>query len=486
MRGLLLIGLTLFSSSLLAERTRPAIDAICEQLLKEQSSEMTISPVQVAENQHAYLKHFGLDQSQRRGDGLLNWLGVHPEKSPQIVLVSLNNFFGDSMIFHFPIIDYFRKNYPQIPLTVISPNANVLSRPDQQDFKWEVFSVRFPMFRKREDRVEQILLMRQRLPGFLKAHIQPGAFVLYDLTTCDKADQELKRGKPEEKLVSSEMHRVFREIGATAVGISNLNKERIFNGVTGVEVMLPKEQIPDDPLLAPFRAKPSEWSGGEGFNFRSPISFDAKTIYESWLQNFSLLFGSKAYLRWDHHYFTNSVEDAAVINAFLEENGMDRSKEHVLINLNTFGGDKVRDLIPHYAETLKRIIQHVHDTRPELNILVTFPETQFGPEIQGDILDYAASLKPRVALIPSSYREIMPAFVATSQWLISYDSGLVHLASFLPANRVLSLDLGSGGAEIWRRPEQGYVKVPPGGSPTQLADSAIEWIDSIYTGKSPR
>ena len=455
----------------------------CAVLLAPLAQDLHADPGQASQNLIHYLQRFGLDGGERESDGLLDWMGIDLEKYPQIVLLSLNNFFGDSMIFHFSIVDYFRKRYPKIPLTIISPNAVILSRPEQLDFSWDVFPVRFPTFRKREDRVDQIILMRQRLPGFLKSRIQKGAFVFYDLTTCDKADEEMARIKPLEKRMSNEIRHIAHLLGLTAVGLSNLHEERIFMGVTGVELIAPEEKLPRTNSLAPYSADPAKWAGARGYELRGPVGFGAKTIYESWMQNFSLLFGARAYMHWDHRYFTNGSEDPDLIRKFLIENKLDPNRRHVLINLNTFGGDKVRDLTPIYFETLKEIVIHTREKDPDVNILVTFPETQFGPEVQVKVLDFARGYIGHLALISSSYRELMPAFVATSKWLVSYDSGLVHLASFLPADRVLTLALHSGGADLWRRPGQSYVKLGAQESGDELAARANRWIDAFSTTK---
>ena len=399
----------------------------CEEKLTTHATEMAITPAEAQSLLQNFLKQNGLSL---QGDGLVSALGIDLHKVPQIVLFSLNGFFGDSMIFHFSIIDFFRKTFPEVPLKVISPSASVLSRPKTQDFEWDSLPVRFPQFKKHADRVEQIELMRDRLPGFFNSHVQPGAFVFLDLTTVDKADEELLKMKPDApKTVASEIRRVSEKNGTVTVGLSNLHHNRIMLGVAGVYI----------------------WRDQTELQLRKPLPSNVETIYESWLENFALLFGSKAYLRWDNRYFTNEAEDRPLINDILKAQGLAPSKKYAFINLNTFGGDKVRDLIPYYSQLLREMVAATLETSPDLNILVSFPEYQFGPQVQLDAIRLRANYSGRVALLPSSERELVPSLLTGAEWLISYDSGLVHLGSFLPPERVLTIGLTSSGAQLWRR-----------------------------------
>jgi hypothetical protein len=437
----------------LAESPSPLDPCLAE--LNFQSTELHIAPDQAKLFFHDFAEKNNFSVT---ADGLVASLGIDLHKVPQIVLFSLNGFFGDSMIFHFSIIDYFRKNYPEIPLKVISPSAGILSRPDPLDFTWETFPVRFPQFKKATDRVEQIELMRERLPGFFNANVTPGAFIFMDLTTVDKADGELLKLKPDApKTVASELKRVTEKNQATSVGLTNLHKNRIMTGIAGIEV----------------------WQNGTEKVFREPVPSTVPTIYESWLQNFSALFGSNAYLKWDSRYFVNEAEDRPLVREILSAQGLDPEKKYAFLNLNTFGGDKVRDLIPVYSQILRAMVSETLQTFPDWNLVVTFPEYQFGPEVQAEAIKLAQETKGRLALIPSSERELMPSILAGAEWMISYDSGLVHLGSFLPPEKVLSIGLWSSGAELWRRENQPFFKISNEEPVQTLIDSVSEWIRTV-------
>jgi hypothetical protein len=454
-------------------------DVPCDILLRPATSSLRLNPAQSIENFHKYAELSGIATSLGQEQSVLEWLKVNPADYPQIVLFSLNNFLGDSLIFHFSIIDYFLKTYPQVPLRFISPKAGLLARMADPSFSWRVFPVRFAEYRKREDRDYQINFTRRRLHDFVKENVMPGALVFFDLTTLDKADAEIDpKGNQPELRLSTEFHRLLMEAKATAIGLSNLRKERIMLGVSGIEVLAPpsrlRPELADLPESHPIVSRSGET---RGYTLRTQVEWGAKTIYKSWLENFTLLFGPAAYLKWTSAYFVHPQEDAVLVQQFFDEQHMDSKTHYVMINFNTYGADKVRDLIPLYSQALKAVMAHILNTTA-FNILVNCPETQFGPENIVAVLDAAAENKSRVALISTSKREIMSALISNARWFISYDSGPVHLASFFPPERVLTFSLHSGGPEIWRKEDQEYIKLPLDG-PVELLISQINaWVDS--------
>ena len=417
-----------------------------------------------------------------KAQSFFEWAGIKPEEHSQIVLLSLNNFFGDGMVFHFSMMDYFLKTFPKVPLLVISPKGSVLSRPAKQPFDWATYPVRYAEFQKRADRDFHINLISATLPDFVETRVKPGALIIFDLTIFDKVGDEIDpKNDNEANRPIKEFERVVNELGATAVGVSNLRGHRIMMGISGIEMIAPKEKL-DIKLFGAKGAAPvvrARDRDVRGVTYRGEVEFGANNIYQSWLQNFAFMVGPSAYLHWDKRHYINLQEDPKLVHDFKIQAGLDPHKPHVFINLNTFGGDKVKDLSPVYAETLMKLVNHTLQSDPNTNVLVPFPEYQFGPETQTAILDFVAGLGGRVALVPSSVRELVPAIIGSSKWVISYDTGLVHLSSFLPRNKVLSISLHSGGNEIWRRPDQPYVKIEKGQDPNLLAEKAMAWISTM-------
>lgn len=450
----------------------------CEVALAQSSSEMHLSATEVTEIQQKYSQQQGLPDFTASG-GLLKWANIDPAKHTQIVLFSLNNFFGDNLIFHFSMLDYFRRKFPGLPIKVISPKAGVLSPVEDQTLERVTFPVRFTDFAKREDRDRQINILREKLPGFMKEHIKPGAFVLFDLTTLDKSGLEIDpQNDDRAKRPATEFYRVIHDLGATAVGVSNFSNREIVLGMSAVEFISSAPRIRSELWAAPHSIRLRTRSGAiAGVGLRRPVTFGAKNIYESWLQNLALLFGPDFYLKWDSQYFVQLTEDKKMISDLHRQNGLDSKKPYVLLNLNTFGRNKVRELTPVYASTLISICKHLILNYPNLNILAMMPETQFGPETQEDVLDFYQQNRTRMALISSSARELHPALVAGAKLVVSYDSGLAHLSSFLPPQRVLTVSLAAGMSDIWRRPGQPFVQLQSNEDPRELGAQITLWLD---------
>lgn len=443
-------------------------------------------PSRTSDDFHTYAREFGLPLLQTQPESsVLEWFGIDPHRYPQIVLFSLNNFFGDSMIFHFPMIDFFLKQFPEVPLKSVSPRAEGLFRSPYLPFESEFFPVRFAEYKKREDRQRHIEVFRSRMNGFIRRHIKPGALIFFDLTTLDKADWEMDpRNEHPDVRPSLHFRQALVDIGATGIGISNLSKsQHILRGLAAIQVIAPKDQIRSDVFNIP-EAKAlyglKEKERIVGIEFRRDLDFGAETIVESWLKNVSLVIGPQVFLSWNSSYFVNTDEDPLNLEQFFSQTKLDTTKPYAMVNFNTHGGGKVEELKPIYAATLIQVLEHVMTTT-DLNMLVTFPETQFGPVNQVQLMDYVSSRSSRIAFIPASQRELISALLSGTEWFVSYDSGLVHLANFLPPEKVLTISLKSGGPEIWRRPDQTYIKILPGEDPETLAPQVNGWIRSRTT-----
>jgi|GEM_PF-6320082 len=465
--------------TMLAARPALADNAIadCGPLLASMASELRLGAQEAHDVQTLYNRNLSIPAETSHG--LLEWLKIDPAKHGEIVLFSLNNFFGDSLIFHFSMLDFFLTKYPGKKIKIVSPKAGVLTRFSHPDVDWIQIPVRFAEYAKREDRDHHIQLLRERLPGFIKQNISPGAFMLYDLTTLDKAGAEVDpKGKTPELRPSYEFYRALNEAGVTAVGLSNLSEGYIFLGVSSIHVVAPIRSLPADLWALPDSIRLRTSSGKiVGVGLSKPVQFGSQNIYESWLQNLTVLFGPEAYLKWDSRYFVNASEDGALLTKFMSQSGVDPRKPYILINLNTLGRDKVRELTPIYSYTLKSVTTHILSKYADINVLAFFPENQFGPEVQEEILDFQSLHRGRMALIPGSMREIQPAFLNGAHRVISYDSGLAHLASFKPKESVLTVSTSSGQSNLWRRPGQNFVRLHPSDTPEELAVKIIDWVD---------
>lgn len=461
--------------------------SLCASLLAPSFSEMKLTVHEAIEIQKTYFNALGIPADPRADQGLLQWMNIDPAQHSEIVLFSLNNFFGDSLIFHFSMLDYFLKKYPGSKIKVISPKAGILTRLNHPNVEAITLPVRFAEYALRTDRDKHIQLLRERLPSFIKQNLKPGAFVLYDLTTLDKAGMEVDRdGKSPGLRPSSEFHRALHQIGATAIGLSNLNEGYIFLGLAALEVNAPVTQIRPE-LWAVKDSTRLRTNSGQivGISLRKPVDLGSKNVYQSWLYNLAVLFGSQAYLRWDSRYFVNAQEDGKIVYDFLKDQGLDPEKPYVFLNLNTFGRDKVRELTPVYASVLIEVMTYLRKNYPGLNILASFPEVQFGPEVQEDLLGFRGQHRGEIALVPSSMREVQSAIVQGARWVISYDSGLAHLSSFRSPQEVLTVSLNAGASHIWRRPDQPFIKLNESQAPTNLAGKIIEWIDQHEGRREP-
>ena len=433
------------------------------------------------------LEKAGLDCASRSCSSFINWLGIDPAQFPEIVVFSFTNFLGDNLIFHFSMIEYLSAKYPGVPIKVISPKAGVIADSDRPGLSSTTFPVRFALFKERKDRDEAILTFTGKLPGFVKENIKPGSLVIFDLTTLIKAENELSQSQGlTGQLPINTFFRSMHSVRATAIGLSTLLNDRVKPGFTDLAVAGPPAQLPSELQNSP-QATQYRLSGNElmGVLLNAGRGFPEQTMYEGYENAFKFLFGADARLSWNPRDYMNTAETEPMQQQFLLSSFDQPGREYGVLNLNTFGGDKVKELTPVYADILESVVTSTMEKNPGLNLFVTFPEAPFGPEVQVRVMDFISKYKGKIAFLPASTREIQGAVVAKSKFVVSYDSGLVHLCAFLPKERVLTVSLGQGLSEMWRKAGQPYVKVQNAANWRALAKGINEWIDAKMHPRPP-
>jgi hypothetical protein len=413
------------------------------------------------------------------GKSFLDSIGVHPENFSNIVILSLNNYLGDNLIFHFSLIPFLRNQYPNSELTLISPKAEIIFPSVRYQFQKYTFPVRFTEYQNRKDRDEHIALLRDRLPHFIKAHVKPGSLVLFDLTTLIKASSEIDSlARNPESTPLPAVYRALTEIGAVGIGVSNLENGYIMSGLAQLDVVgIP---TPQEVLSSPWLTQIKGSHGQSiGFSIRQKVKpniFGNKNenIYQSWLANMSFLFGDQLELSWNEKIY-NGLDEGRT-REYLATQSSFPDRPFVLINLNTFGRSKVDELRPWYLFILKQISTEIARLHPAWNIVYTFPENQFGPEVQEDVINWKAQSPLPLIAIPSSRREHLPTLIRDSRFVISYDTGLAHLAAFKNPRHVLTISATSGGAHTWTRPGQDFLQLHAPQTPNELIAPIVHWI----------
>ncbi|HND85603.1 MAG TPA: hypothetical protein PLU50_07325, partial [Pseudobdellovibrionaceae bacterium] len=286
----------------------------CETVLQDRAGEtfqMKLSLTEQQRNREFYSRQLGIKGGL--GKSFLDVIGVHPENFSNIVILSLNNYLGDSLIFHFSLIPFLRSQYPNSELTLISPKADVVFPSLHYNFKKYIFPVRFAEYQNRKDRDEHIALLRHRLPHFIKAHIKPGSLVLFDLTTLIKASSEIDSlARNPEATPLPAVYRALTEIGAVGIGVSNLENGYIMSGLAQLDVV--GVPTPQGVLSSPWLTQIKEAHGQSmGFSFKRKIEphiFESnnENIYQSWLANMSFIFGDQLELSWSEKIY-NSLDE---------------------------------------------------------------------------------------------------------------------------------------------------------------------------------
>ena len=435
---------------------------------------LTSHPKIAARDFREYLKANGL-RAPSDVVGLADWLKLRDLRPTQVVLINLTKFFGDNVIFGFSTIDYLRQTF-DAPFLYVSPVAEALNGVASDHFARAAWPITFAQHRTREARVAEIMRMKRRFESFLEQHVRPGALVLYDLTTLDKADQELATVDPRELSASDEFRCALARRDVTAIGLGALKNERIHLGITGLDVLARPALIPAELRFAHGpHVKVKTVEGLTHVQLRGVWSA-GQTTYEAWLRSLNVVFGQDAFMSWDANLYVRP-EHVVELDRLKHRAGLAIDRPHAFLNLNTFGADKVRDLTPVYTATLDRVVAHVLSRYPELDLLVRFPEHQFGPEVQSHALALAARTRGRVAMIPLTAQHLLGAIYQSARWIVSYDSGPFHQAAFRPADLVLSVSLWSGSGDVWRKPGQKFIKITDPRKSNRLGDLIVRAID---------
>lgn len=458
----------------------------CKSFYEEPIGSVAINKEKFDEDFRRIMSQMGEEKISRTKQSFLDWIGVDPGSHSEIVVVSFNNFLGDNIIFYVSMFESLRKKYPLSKIKFISPKANIVSEDNELAIENHVFPVRFLEFTDSAKSDEHLRNFVARMPGFLKANINKEAFVFFDLSTIEKAElQILKKEHEFPKKPSEEFFRVMTDLKATAIGLSNLSSQgRMLQDGTGFVMLAPHEKL-NKHLTVNEAAEAIENNRGEvlGVHLIDQWDFSSETIYESRLRQLAFIFGADMKLSWRYSTLNDRSKNLN-ISYFLQQKGLDPSRGYALLNLNTFGNNKVQELGPKYFDLMSGIVKHVLENTTD-NLLVTFPENQFGPEVQEKIIDLVFQSKNRIAFLTVGDREEIPSIIKKSRWVISYDSGLVHLSAFMPENQILTIGLSKADPQIWRKPSQPFIYLPENAATNDFVNSVNKWISSFYQKSAP-
>jgi ADP-heptose:LPS heptosyltransferase len=380
----------------------------------------------------------------------------------EITVLTLNPNLGDNIIFDQGLIPYLHERYPGARIQWTSPTGQILRAPG-----WlQVHDM--PVQRFLEPSAIHTLLedpnsLARMLIGAIDASVHPGSLVIWDdfrferlgddilhaAESSLKAEDYARLGGPRswranlQEMIRSQIAKAREHLLARiesghsfGVGIEYLAARRRAAFILGPN--LPRQTV----YLPSAREQP-------------PLG----TMYEEAQNRAHQLFGADAKLEWDPAlYLTPELSRAGA--SYLERTFGARNGPYLVLNLNTRGDFKVRELQQDYAQRLQKLLSVLREHHPELNILVSPPEAQFGEEtVQAarQVIDGAVSSSGgRVALLPAD-RELWKPILQGAEAVISQDSGFVHVANIVN-DHVITLfksSMSDMGEPIrWRKPGQ--------------------------------
>lgn len=150
-------------------------------------------------------------------------------------------------------------------------------------------------------------------------------------------------------------------------------------------------------------------------------------------------------------------EGEAAVASFIKEmfKGEERPK-YIVLNLNTFAAFKVEVMKQYYLQNLKLILGAIQRKNKKIKILLTPPEPQFGEDVIQSVRKYVSENNNVVSFLPENNKYWM-SFVAQSEFVITQDSGFMHLSLIVKdPKKIFGLghENSASDVDVWSMPGQ--------------------------------
>lgn len=389
---------------------------------------------------------------------LLEMTSVNLEEASEIVLVSFNPNLGDNIILDYSRIEYLHQKYPKAVIKVVSPTSSILKESDwlktaslpYLEFLEPEFAQRF---------VTNPSELSNAVLSKLLPHIRPGSVVLWDAYTLDvrlnfEVAYALEKHLPVKEfqklnynglrasgiptfttgvggaILSDEMDKIrgalvseIKKSDAAGVGYS-------FLGGKETVTVVPKQN-----------ARPSIFSKAPGelfeFRFLGPIWNSEVTLYNTSASVHELFFGKDFYLAWNPRHYMDESELSLPKQKWLERSFSNPNANYIVINLNSRGDYKIKDLKKDYARRLEELIEAIREKYPTLNVFVSAPESHFGKEVTEEVQELMSqkrwAILKQVAFLPDD-KELWKPILKDAKAVVTQDSGFAHVANIFNEN----------------------------------------------------
>ena len=373
-------------------------------------------------------------------DGPRNFLelvGVVPPAPTDITYVTFNSNLGDDTIYHFSRLYELHRLYPEARIHFLSP----LRGQPRPISPWLDPVTIAP---------SGTTTLTESAENFALTHAgEHSLFMMPDLNDHADMSEFLKaKGIPYEA--------VKAEVTALPARMEKLAGQLSARG--GSTVLWDVTRSSDEPGLDVHYARPGtalqkKVIPGADIPYRpiGPLDLENHTQYErTRIVDRALLFGAHDLGTYPKAMVYSPGEGVADFEKWRAASFVHPGEKHIVVSLNGGGEEKVEALRPQYGQLLEEILRDVWHKNPKTNIVVPFPEAQFGPEVGAQVREVIGKYPGHAALLPAGRFDMIGAAIDTSYLTIAHDGGTAHIARGIAgARRVLTFSVNDASLD-WR------------------------------------
>jgi hypothetical protein len=438
--------------------------------------------------------HLTVDTNKGDVGSALDLLALNASTVENVVLMTLNPYLGDNIIYEYGKINFLHRKFPNAKITVLTPTSSVFNIKALELQPW-LHPVPVPihnLFTKDNLKV----LMKQ--PELLK----------------DIILKQIEDGIPSNSLVI--WNDYFERIARDLFQYMNLNFKAASINATGgdqkisaaLEASAREAELLFKELLVKRKASSlalkfrnnvlnlvakNPTQSEQSFNLEILKKVEPlNTRYEYSAFYSQVLFGTEAGLEWDENLYLDP-NWRELISTVIQSSFKDPEKPLLIINLNTRGKEKVLNLKRDFAERMDGLLQILVQNNPEVNIMIAPVEEAFGR----NAIDKSAGVIQRfiesganIAYFPTD-RRLHGALYKHARAVIIQDSGNNHLAGIFN-DHVLNMSRECwnckiaghsqnyrGEAGLWRKPGQKYLNY--GAKAPYYGDGLLLWVNNLLS-----
>jgi len=387
---------------------------------------------------------------------LMEFFNISPKNGEEIVLFSTNPNIGDNLANINSILESLHQKYPESKIKLVSPTSFLLKKNDW----FTPVQIDLSKFNKPHKGKKYGHLLKY-LEEQLANNVSAKSFVYIEALNLEPLEF---RYFPLEDFVKKNMESAVLERYAKI--INKKGGRGLLNYIEDEEfyIINKKKDIPKYVTGHPETHVTAHYTRAT-FDVPSKLFSEAlptdASVYQMLNVYNKIIWGEEIESVNPEYLYLNDGEFIKEKNVFLKNqfNTKERmTKRYVILNFNTTGEHKIDYIKDDYTNKVKSMINKIQLTYPDVKILLTPVESQFGKKIANEVKAFVNQkhLRDKVAFMPND-KKIWGRLIKDSELVITQDSGFNHIANIYKSEEKILVFSSDEMAKDWRRANQKYI-----------------------------